>query len=142
MFRVRCVFLTKREREKDDDENIFRKFFRKFRKIRATNQSKGEEKERETKRAHAPKKKRRKEEKKKGKKNTYAASLESLASAVIEPTHVSINADYYYLGIITYRLFLEDSLYRFILNHRSGLTPSPPLASKASFNSNGNASVH
>lgn len=26
MFRVRCVFLTKREREKDDDENIFRVF--------------------------------------------------------------------------------------------------------------------
>lgn len=26
MFRVRCVFLTEREREKDDDENIFRVF--------------------------------------------------------------------------------------------------------------------
>jgi hypothetical protein len=143
VFRVRCVFLTMRERERRTTTRISFACFRKFRKIRATNQSKGEEKERETKRAHAPKKKRRKEEKKKKeKKNTYAASLESLASAVVEPTHVSINADYYYLGTVTYRLFLEDSLYRFILNHRSGLTPSPPLASKASFNSNGNASVH
>jgi len=134
------------ERERRTTTRISFVCFRKFRKIRATNQSKGEEKERETKRAHAPKKKRRKEEKKKKekkeKKNTYTASLESLASAVVEPTHVSINADYYYLGTVTYRLFLEDSLYRFILNHRSGLTPSPPLASKASFNSNGNASVH
>lgn len=107
------------------------------------NQSKGEEKEREreTKRAHKTDKEKKKRKKKKGKK-TYTASLKSLASAVVESTHVSINVDYYYLGTVTYRLFLEDSLYRFILNHRSGLTPSPPLASKASFNSNGNASVH
>jgi hypothetical protein len=85
---------------------------------------------------------RTKEEKKRKKEKNYNGSLKSLASAVVESTHVSINADYYYLGTVTYRLFLKDSLYRFTLNQRSGLTPSPPLASKASFNSNGNASVH
>ena len=62
------VYFWRRERERRTTTRISFVCFRKFRKIRATNQSKGEEKERETKRAHAPKKKRRKEEKTKGKK--------------------------------------------------------------------------
>ena len=136
-----CISDDEREREKDDDENIFRVFSEisenpSHKSIERRGKRERDEDE-ESSRTEKEKKKRKKE-----KKNTYAASLESLASAVVEPTHVSINADYYYLGTVTYRLFLEDSLYRFILNHRSGLTPSPPLASKASFNSNGNASVH
>jgi hypothetical protein len=137
-----CISDDEREREKDDDENIFRVFseISENPSHKSIERRGKRERDEESSRTEKEKKKRRKE--KKEKKNTYAASLESLASAVVEPTHVSINADYYYLGTVTYRLFLEDSLYRFILNHRSGLTPSPPLASKASFNSNGNASVH
>ena len=141
MFRVRCVFLTMREREGRRREYlscVFGNFGKSEPQINRKERKKRERRRELTHRKRKEEKKKRQKEK----KNTYTASLESLASAVVEPTHVSINADYYYLGTVTYRLFLEDSLYRFILNHRSGLTPSPPLASKASFNSNGNASVH
>ena len=136
-----CISDDEREREGRRREYLSRVFGNFGKSEPQINRKERKKRERRRELTHR-KRKEEKKKRKKEKKNTYAASLESLASAVVEPTHVSINADYYYLGTVTYRLFLQDSLYRFILNHRSGLTPSPPLASKASFNSNGNASVH
>ena len=67
MFRVRCVFLTKREREKDDDENIFRVFseISENPSHKSIERRGKRERDEESSRTEKEKKKRRKEKRKK-----------------------------------------------------------------------------